>query len=110
AAEQAAECAAPDKHGEPGQLRDRNPHHEGARPLRRGPILAHNPYDSEGSPKVQYARPPRELRRFLSSLAGEPGGIEPVEPAPARVGVGELRRAGAQGAVRREGFGAAAYF
>ena len=37
---QAAECAAPDEQGEPGPLRDGNPHHEAARPLRRGPIPA----------------------------------------------------------------------
>jgi len=34
-AEQTAERAAPDEHGEPKPLRDRKPHHEGAHPQGR---------------------------------------------------------------------------
>ncbi len=64
--------------------------HEVARPLRRGLILALDPYDSEGSPKVQY----RRLR-----FTDEPGGVEAVEAAPARVGIGQLLRQRAQIAV-----------
>ena len=44
------------------------------------------------------------------SLAGEPGGIESVEPAPARIGVGQLQRQRAQVAVGGEELGAAADF
>ena len=106
AAEQAAEGAAPDKHGQPWSLRDRNARHEGARPLRRGLILARNPHDSEGSPKVQYADP--RVNQAFRALPVEPGGVEAVEPAQARIGVGQLQRQRAQVAVGGEEFGEAA--
>ena len=61
-AKKAAKCAAPDEHGEPGSLRDRNPHRQVARPLSRAPIRTRGPHDSEGSGKGQYADPEPPIR------------------------------------------------
>src|SRR5665811_1595065 len=54
-ADEATKCAAPDQHGEPGPFRDRNPHHEAARPRQRGPIPTRGPHNSEALPNGQYA-------------------------------------------------------
>ena len=99
-----AASEAPDEHGEPKSLRDRNPHHEGIHPLRRGLIRARGPHDSEGSAKGQYGPPQCGL------VTLEAGGIEAVEPAPERVGIGQLLRQGPQIALGGEEFGVAADF
>ena len=45
----------------------------------------------------------------IRPCAGEPGGIEAVEAAPARVGIGQLLRQGAQVAFGGDEFGVAAH-
>lgn len=103
AAYKATKCAAPDEHGEPGSLRDRNPHGQSVRPLPRGTVCARGPHDSEGSGKGQYAGP----NRGLDGFSGEASSIEAIEAAPARIGIGQMEGQCAQVALGGDEFAVA---